>query len=161
MSTMMGVAASKQFPLLTICEFGLGGIPTGVGQFSPYRSSRQSERTGGASGARNSERRGDRQHLTPAKGRASDEKGREQKAAHGPPRRKARQRHLIKPATALREHEEPGECGPGNEAESTEEEREREVGIDAKHPTRHEARSEPCCGPGEAHPHRTANASQP
>ena len=46
------------------------------------------------------------------------------------------------------------------EAECTKEEREREVGIDAGHPTRHEAHSEPCCCPCEAHPESTANASQ-
>ena len=44
----MLVAASKQFPLLMVGEFGLGGIPTVVGQFSPYRSPGQSERTRGA-----------------------------------------------------------------------------------------------------------------
>ena len=44
----MLVAASKQFPLLMVGEFGLGGIPTAVGQFSPYRSPGQSERTRGA-----------------------------------------------------------------------------------------------------------------
>src|SRR2546430_15786836 len=75
--------------------------------------------------------------------------------------RKARKRQLIEPATAPGQHKEPGECDPGNEAESTKEEREREVGIDAEHPTRHEAQSEPCCCPREAHPECTANASQP
>ena len=39
---------SKQFPLLMVGEFGLGGIPTAVGQFSPYHSPGQSERTRGA-----------------------------------------------------------------------------------------------------------------
>src|ERR671927_617222 len=104
-------------------EFGLGGLPTAVGQFSPYRSPGHSERTSRADGASKGERGGDGQHLSPAKGRASDEEGREQKAAHGPPPRKARKRHLIKPATALGQREEPGERDPGNEAEYTEDER--------------------------------------
>src|SRR6266576_4798898 len=151
--TPMLVAASKQF--------GLGGIPTAVGQFSSYRSPGQSERTRGGNGGSKGERGADRQHLTPAKGCAPDEESREQNAAYGAPPRKARKRQLIEPATALGQHEEPGECDPGNEAESTKEEREREVGIDAEHPTRHEAQSEPCCCPREAHPECTANASQP
>ena len=142
-------------------ELGLGGIPRDVGQFSPYRSPGHSERTRRAGGACKGERSGDRQHLTPGKGRASDEEGREEKAARGTPRRKARKRQLIKPATALGQHEEPGKCDPCNEAECTEQEREREVGIEAKHPTRHEAHSEQGRCPGEAHPDCTANASQP
>jgi hypothetical protein len=157
----MLVPASKQFPLLIVGEFGLGGIPTAVGQFSPYRSPGQSERTRGGNGGSKGERGADRQHLTPAKRCAPDEEGREQNAAYGAPPRNARKRQLIEPATALGQHEEPGECDPGNEAECTKEEREREVGIDAEHPTRHGAHSEPCCCPREAHPECTANASQP
>ena len=38
-------ATSEQFPLLIVGEFGLGGIPTDVGRFSPYRSPGHSERT--------------------------------------------------------------------------------------------------------------------
>src|SRR5437762_2516861 len=150
----MLVAASKQF-------FGLGGIPTAAGQFSPSRSPGQNERTRGGDGGSKDERGADRQHLTPPKRGAPDEEGREQSAAYGAPARKARKRQLIEPATAPGQHKEPGECDPGNEAESTKEEREREVGIDAEHPTRHEAQSEPCCCPREAHPECTANASQP
>src|SRR5882762_7534012 len=157
----MLVAASKQFPLLIVGEFGLGGIPTAVGQFSPYRSPGQSERTRGGNGGSKGERGADRKHLTPAKRCAPDEEGREQNAAYGAPPRNARKRQLIEPATTLGQHEEPGECDPGNEAECTKEEREREVGVDAEHPTRHEAHSEPCCCPREAHPECTANASQP
>jgi hypothetical protein len=41
----MLVAASKQFPFLMVREFGFGGIPTDVGQFSAYRSPGHSERT--------------------------------------------------------------------------------------------------------------------
>src|SRR5437762_646381 len=150
----MLVAASKQF-------FGLGGIPTAAGQFSPSRSPGQNERTRGGDGGSKDERGADRQHLTPPKRGAPDEEGREQSAAYGAPPRNARKRQLIEPATALGQHEEPGECDPRNEAESTKEEREREVGIDAEHPTRHGAHSEPCCRPREAHPECTANASQP
>ncbi len=56
----MLVAASKQGPLLVVGEFGLGGIPTAVGQFSPYRSPGHSERTRGADGASKGERGGER-----------------------------------------------------------------------------------------------------
>jgi len=83
-------------------EFGLGGIPTDVGQFSPDRSPRHSERTRGAGGASKGERSGDRQHLTPAEGRASDEEGREQKAADRAPRRKARKVKPIPIAPRMR-----------------------------------------------------------
>jgi hypothetical protein len=41
----MLAAAAKRFPLLMVSEFGLGGIPTTVGQFSPFRSPGHSERT--------------------------------------------------------------------------------------------------------------------
>ena len=50
---------------------------------------------------------------------------------------------------------------PAMKPSAPNEEREREVGRDAEHPTRHEAHSEPCCCPREAHPECTANASQP
>ena len=72
----MLVAVSKQVPLLMVGEFGLGGIPTAVGQFSPYRSPGQSERTTGADGASKRERGGDRQHLSPAKGHGIGPEGR-------------------------------------------------------------------------------------
>src|SRR5438477_11512366 len=149
----MSVVASKQF--------GLGGIPTAVGQLSPYGSADQDERTRGGNGGSKGERGADCQHLTPAKRCAPDEEGREENAADGAPSRNARQRQLIEPATALGQHEEPGECDPGREAECTEEEREREVGRDAEHAPWHEAHSEPCCCPREAHPECTANAAQP
>ena len=54
------VAASKQVPFLMVGEFGLGGIPTAVGQFSPYRSPGHSERTRRADRASKGERGGDR-----------------------------------------------------------------------------------------------------
>lgn len=57
--------------------------------------------------------------------------------------------------TALGQHNGPGECDAGNEAEYTEDERERDVGNDAKPPTRHEPRSEPRCSPSEAHTDRS------
>ena len=72
----MLVAASKQFPLLMVGEFGLGGIPTDVEQFWPYRSPGQGERTGGADRASNGERGCDRYHVSPAKGRGLGEDGR-------------------------------------------------------------------------------------
>src|SRR5207247_8810693 len=133
----MLAAASKQFPLLIVGECGLGGIPTAVGQFSPYRSPGQSERTRGGNGRSKGERGADRQHLTPAKGCAPDEEGREQNAAYGAPPRKARKRQLIEPATAPGQHEEPGECDPGHEAESTKAERKQQVGIYVAHQTRY------------------------
>src|SRR6266576_2082748 len=163
MSDIFSAADRNQTPMLVAAskQFGLGGIPTAVGQFSSYRSPGQSERTRGGNGGSKGERGADRQHFTPAKGCAPDEEGREQNAAYGAPPRNARKRQLIEPATALGQHEDPGECDPGNEAECTKEEREREVGRDAEHPTRHEAHREPCCCPREAHPECTANASQP
>jgi hypothetical protein len=72
----MLVAASKQIPLLMVGEFGLGGIPTTVRQFSPYGSPGHSERTSGADGASKRERGGDRQHLSPAKGHGVGPEGR-------------------------------------------------------------------------------------
>jgi len=77
---------------------------------------------------------------------------RAKKAAHGTPPRKARKPHLIKPTTALGQYEEPGESDPGNEAEYTEDERDRDVGIDAKHPTGNDDHSKQGCCPSEAHP---------
>jgi hypothetical protein len=62
------VAASKQFALLMVGKFSLGGILAGVGQFSPYRSPGHSQRTRGTDGANKRERGGDCQHLSPAKG---------------------------------------------------------------------------------------------
>ncbi len=56
----MLVTASKQVPLLMVGEFGLGGIPTAVGQFSPYRSPGHSERTSGADRGSKGKRGGDR-----------------------------------------------------------------------------------------------------
>src|SRR5262245_48700507 len=150
----------EQFLLLTLGERALRVVPTAVEQFAPYRSPGQSERARGAGGACDGEHCGDRQHLTRAKGCTSDEERRDEKAANGPPRRKAWKRHLIKPATPLGQHEEPGECDPGNKAESTEEDRERQVGFDAQHPTWHEANSKPGCCPSKSHPDCTANASQ-
>src|SRR4051812_31708280 len=67
----------------------------------------------------------------------------------------------MKPATALGEREERGEHDPGTEAEDPEDERDRDVGIDAKHPTRDGAHSGARCPPEEAHPDCTAHASQP
>src|SRR5258706_12828544 len=130
-----------------------GGVSfsTAVGQCSPSRSPGQSERTRGRNSGSKGERGADRQHLTPAKRCAPDEERREQNAAQGAPPRNARKRQLIEAATALGQHEEPGECDPANEAECTNEEREREVRIDAEYPTRHDAHTEPCCCPREAH----------
>src|SRR6266478_2729728 len=62
----MLVAASTQVPLLMVGEFGLGGIPTAVGQFSPYRSPGHSERTRGAGSASKRERGGDCQRPSSA-----------------------------------------------------------------------------------------------
>src|SRR5258705_13985001 len=113
----MSVGASKQFPLLVVGEFGLGGIPAAGGQFSPYRSPGHGERTRGADRGGEDQRGGERQHISPTKGRGLGEERSEQKAAHRTPPRKARKRHLIEPATPLGQREDPGENHPGSEAE--------------------------------------------
>src|SRR5690348_3764829 len=110
-------AAPKQFLLLMVGELDLGGIPTPVGQFLPYRSPSYSERASGADPASQRQRGGERQHISPAKGRGLGEDGREQNAAHRTPPCKARKRHLIEPATPLGQCEDPGEEHSGNEAE--------------------------------------------
>jgi hypothetical protein len=72
----MLVAAPRQLPILMVGEFGSGDIPTAFGQFSASRSPGQSERTRGAHRACNGERRGERQHVSPAKGHGPGEEGR-------------------------------------------------------------------------------------
>jgi hypothetical protein len=155
------VAASNQFPLLEVGQFGVGGIPPDVGQFSPYRSPGQSERTRGTHRASSGDRWDYHQHVSPAKRCGPGEDGRYQKTASGPPSGKARKGHLIKAATSLGQREDRGERDPAEKPEYSEEEPDREIGIDAEHPTWHGAHSAPYCRPGEAYSDCTANSSQP
>src|SRR5262245_43688675 len=126
-----------------------------------YRSSGRSERTSGGDGGSQGERGAGRHHLTPSRGYAPDEEGREQNPAYGAPPRNAWKRHLSETVAELDQHEEPGECHAGNEAECPKEEREREIGLDAEYPARQDAHREPRCCPHDAEPERTANASLP
>src|SRR3954464_14521496 len=61
----------------------------------------------------------------------------------------------------LSEREHRGENDAGSEAEYTEDDRKRDVSLNAKHPPRRHPRNGPCCAPGDAHSDCTANASQP
>src|SRR5436190_3762873 len=161
----MSVTASEQFPLFVLGKVGHGRIPTGAGEFSPFSPSGHGQRTSSADRARHGERGTEHQELSPqglsSKGRADDEDPGQQKATHGAPPRKARKRHAIKAATALDNHENPGEYDAGNKAERSKEEGKREVGVETGHPRQQCARNEPCCSPSEAHPDCRADASPP
>ena len=113
----MSVTVFEQFPLFVLGKFGLGRFPTGAGEFSPFSPSGQGQRTSSADRARRGERGTEHQelspHARPSKGRADDEHPGQQKATHGAPPRKSRKRHSIKPATALDNHEDPGEYDAG------------------------------------------------
>src|SRR6476469_4054125 len=153
----MSVAVPEQVPLLLVGELGRLMI---VWQASPFRSPGQRERSRGAGCARYGERGGDRQHVAQTEGRGPGPDAREEKSAHGTPPRKARQRHLIEPASTLHQHEEAREGDAGDEAEHTEEQWDRRVGVDAQHPTRNAAHQAQGYCPGEAHPDCTTDASQ-
>jgi hypothetical protein len=116
----MSVAASEQFPLFVLDKFGLGRIPTGAAEFSPFGPSGQGQRTSSADRARHGEGRTKQQELSPhgppSNGRADDEDPGQQKSTRGAPPGKARKRHAIKPATALDNHEDPGENDAGKKA---------------------------------------------
>src|SRR5439155_19027261 len=161
----MSVTASEQLPLFVLGKFGLGRIPTGAGEFSPFSPSGHGQRTSSADRARHGEHGTEHQELSrqvlSSKGRADDEDPGQQKATHGAPPRKARNRHAIKPATALDNHEDPGEYDAGNKAERSKQEGKREIGVETGHPREQEARTKPCCSPGEAHPDCRADASPP
>src|SRR6266513_1504583 len=109
----MSVTASEQFPLFAPDKFGHGRIPTGAGELSPFSPFGEGQRTRSADRARRGERGTEQEELSPhgcsSKGRADDEDPGQQKATHGAPSRKARKRQAIKPATALHNHEDPGE----------------------------------------------------
>src|SRR5437773_11300700 len=96
----MSVTASEQFPLFVPGKFGLGRIPTGAGEFSPFSPSGQGQRTSSADRARHGERGTEQQEVSPhgcsSKGRADDEDPGQQKATHGAPSRNARKPHAIK-----------------------------------------------------------------
>src|SRR5881394_729063 len=98
------VTGSEQFPLLILGKLGLGRIPTGAGEFSPFSPAGQGQRASSADRARHGERGTEHQELSPhgrpSKSRADDKDSGQQKATHGAPRRKARKRHATKPATA-------------------------------------------------------------
>jgi hypothetical protein len=157
------VTASQQFPLFVLGKFGLGRIPTGVAEFSPLPPSRHGQRTSSADRARHGEGGAKHQKLSPdalpSKGCGDDEDPGQQKATHDAPRRKARKRHAINPATAIDNYEDPGEYDAGNKAERSKQEGKREVGVDTGHPRQQNARTKPCCSPGEAHPDCRADAS--
>jgi len=88
----MSVTASEQFPLFVLGKFGLGRIPTGAGEFSPFSPSGHGQRTSRADRARHGEHGTQHQDLSPqglpSKGRADDEDPGQQKATHGAPPRK-------------------------------------------------------------------------
>src|SRR5437762_11657330 len=161
----MSVTASEQFPLFVLGKVGHGRIPTGAAEFSPFSPSGQGQRTSSADRARHGEGGTKHQELCPqalpSKGRGDDEDPGQQKATHGAPPRKARKRHAIKPATALDNHEGPGEYDAGNKAERSKAEGKREVGVETGHPRQQEARTKPCCSPGEAHADCRTDTSPP
>src|SRR6266581_1571988 len=161
----MSVTASEQLPLFVLGKFGLGRIPTGAREFSPFSPSGHGQRTSSADRARRGEHGTEYQELSPqglsSKGRADDEDPGQQKATHGAPPRKTRKRHAIKSATALDYHEDPGKYDAGNKAERSKQEGKREVGVETGHPRQQDARTKPCCSPGEGHPDCPADASPP
>src|SRR5207248_2470569 len=77
------------------------------------------------------------------------------------PSREARKRHAIKPATALDNHEDPGEYDARKKTERSKQEGKRDVDVKTGHPRQQSARNRPCGSPGEAHSDRPANASPP
>ena len=125
----MSVTASEQFSLFVLGKFGLGWIPTGAGEFSPFSPSGQGQRASSADRARHGEAGTEHQELSPqgrpSKGRADDEDPGQQKATHGAPPRKARKRNAIKPATALDNHEDPREYDANSKPERSKQEGER------------------------------------
>src|SRR5205823_12561786 len=144
--------------------FGLVRLPTWL-DVSPSSPSCHGKRTSSADRARRGEPGTEHQELSPqglsSKGRADDEDPGQQKATHGAPPRKARKRHVIQPATALDNHEDPGEYDAGNKAERSKQEGKREVGVETGHSRQQDARTKPCRSPGEAHPDCRADASPP
>jgi hypothetical protein len=85
---------------------------------------------------------------------------------NGPPTRKARKRHFVKPTTALANNEDTREGDAGKKAERTNPERIGYVGTGAsgyqQNPQHHyQGRSEPRKTPGQSHLDRAAYASQP
>src|SRR5438093_5290854 len=100
----MSVTESKQLPLFVLGKFGLGRIPTGAAEFSPFSASGHGQRTSSADRARRGEPGTEHQELSPqgspSKGRANDEDPGQQKATHGAPPRKAGKRRAIQPTTA-------------------------------------------------------------
>ena len=132
------VTASEQLPRFVLGKFGLRRMPTLAGEFSPFSASGYGQRTSSADRARYGEGRAEQQELSPqgppSKGRANDEDTGQQKATRGAPPRKARKRHAIKPATALDNHEDPGEYDAGKKAEWSKQEGKRKVGVETGHP---------------------------
>src|SRR6185503_14672918 len=104
---------SRARPLFVLGKFGVDWIPTGAAECSPFCPSGHGQRASSADRARHGEGGTEHQELTPqvlpAKGCAADEDPGQQKATHRAPPRKAPNRHAIKAATALANHEDPGE----------------------------------------------------
>ena len=95
-------------------------------------------------------------------GYCQDEGPGQQKAPNGPPPSEARYRHLIKPATALNNPEDPGEHDASKKAEHAKPDEKRDVGgVKPDHQQEGDARAEPCYRPSEPHTECATDALWP
>lgn len=147
-------------PRLISGKPALAQVRAGVKQCSVFTLSGEGQRTSSAARTRQREDGAQYRKSVPSKG--DGQHNGEQKPSNPSPRCKARQRHLIKPATALNHPEDPRKRDAGKKTEQSKEKRKRDVGgADTDYEQEDEPRAEPCRCPDQAHPDCSADSSQP